>query len=764
MLSFTIVLALATGIAMATMGFTVLESLLYGQLPYANGDRFVRIGVFDREGGRGALDLARYQLLLSSTTTLEHVGAVGPQPFSIEHASGELEPVRGATITARSMRLIPGSPIGGRMLIEADGLPGAEPVVLIRESLWKRRYGGDPRLIGQQLNIGGRMRTVVGVMPDTFEFPLSGELWIPIDDRTLGGSPTTPASVNVFGVMKPNVSIEAVNAELAQLSAAARPQSGDSAEASDVRARAWPYTRDSGETNVAMSVLVAVLVLLLLVIASNVSTLILARTWARQSELAVRSALGASRARIVSQIFTEVLLLGAVAAAIGLTTAQAALRYLSQTLLPLPFWVSFEPNPRTMSFVLFLTLLVSTVSGFFPALQVTRHDLRANLHAGRGSASGFGRLGATLLVIELALSVALLNGAVTMARAFHGLTRDVHALPKGQILTAHLGRIADPALRDQVVAAASQIPGVIAAGAGSHLPRLSPPTRLVSVEGFADAPRHAPSQATGRGFLEAIGAQPLAGRLFTAADFLPGAAPVTVVNEPFVRKFFGGRNAIGHRIRIEGEAWHEIVGVVPDLGLSIGDPAFAGGFYTPVRAERLLYIALRTTADPLTLIAPLRKAVASVDPELQLEEVMTLERVGLEERAFLVGVSSALTAMGGMALLLSIVGIYALLSFMVTRRTREIGIRVALGATSRKVLESVIGAAGVYLAVGGALGTALGIAFVQMRSLILIQIPAPGILMPLTIVLTLAIAGGTACWVPARRALSIRPAEALKSD
>ena len=235
----------------------------------------------------------------------------------------------------------------------------------------------------------------------------------------------------------------------------------------------------------------------------------------------------------------------------------------------------------------------------------------------------------------------------------------------------------------------------------------------------------------------------------TAADFIDGAAPVAVVNEPFVQKFLGGRNPIGRRIRDRAaarrdgsqEPWREIVGVVPDLGLSVGDPALAAGFYMPVRDEMLYYLAIRTTSDPLTLAAPLRAAVANIDPDLQLEEIRTLEEAGQEERVFLSGVASALTAMGGMALLLSIVGIYALLSFMVTRRTREIGIRVALGATSWQVLRSITGGAAVYLAIGGVLGTALGVLFVQMRSMILISIPAPGVWMPATIFLTLAIAG-----------------------
>jgi hypothetical protein len=307
------------------------------------------------------------------------------------------------------------------------------------------------------------------------------------------------------------------------------------------------------------------------------------------------------------------------------------------------------------------------------------------------------------------------------------------------------------------------------------LPRLYPPPRPTVVEPIGDepaqAPQPAPSHAVGNGYLEAIGARTLAGRLFAATDFIAGAAPVAVVNQPFVQKFLGGRNPIGRRIRIDRprtdavpEPWYEIVGVVPDLGLSVGDPALTAGFYLPVRDEALTFLAMRTGTDPLKLTPMLRAAVARIDPDLQIEEIRSLDDAGAEDRVFLSGTAFALTAMGGMALLLSIVGIYALLSFMVTRRTREIGIRIALGATNWIVLRSITGGALAYLAIGGVLGSILGVLFVQLRSTILISIPAPGVWMPATILLTLAVAGLTACWLPARRAISIRPAEALSAD
>ena len=362
--------------------------------------------------------------------------------------------------------------------------------------------------------------------------------------------------MRTFGLVRAGTTFEAASTELNELSRQVSVAEGQNRE---VRVQARPYGGDSDQAGLAMSALIFVLVAVLLVVASNVATLVFARTWARAPELAVRTALGAARGRVVGQLFFEVLILGAIAAVIGLAGAQFVLDYLAQTVVPLPFWITFEPSARTMAFVVFLTLLVSAVSGLWPALRVTRYDLRNTLQAGRGFATGgFGRIGAALMIVEIALAVALLNGAVTMARAFNSLTNEVPALPIGQVLTAELGRIDSPEMRDKVVAAAAAMPGVLAAGAAQQLPRLYPPPRATAVEAVGEEPARAaqpaPSHAVGVGFLEAIGAKAIAGRLFTASDFIAGAAPVTVVNEPFAQKFLGGRNPIGRPFAAKARA------------------------------------------------------------------------------------------------------------------------------------------------------------------------------------------------------------------
>jgi putative ABC transport system permease protein len=301
---------------------------------------------------------------------------------------------------------------------------------------------------------------------------------------------------------------------------------------------------------------------------------------------------------------------------------------------------------------------------------------------------------------------------------------------------------------------------------------LPKPTVLEPVgDEAAQAAMPAPSVAVGNGFLEAIGARTLGGRLFTPSDFIAGAAPVAVVNEPFVQKFLGGRNPIGRRIRIEGkredgsqEPWREIVGVVPDLGLSVANPSLAGGFYTPVHDEFLYFLAVRTTTDPMKLVPQLRAAVANVDPDLQLNEFAALDESGREERLVLTGMAVAMTAMGGIALVLSIVGIYALLSFMVTRRTREIGVRIALGATPTQII-ALIGNRGARPAtIGLGVGLVLALGIGRAMASLVYGVRALDPLVSGTVLVTTIVVIVLATYLAARRALLIQPVDALKQD
>ena len=768
-LSSTIVLALATGVCLATVGFTLREAVLNSSLPFANGDRFVRLVMHSDAEDNVELDLDGYHAIRDTSNTFLHLGAEGGAEFALENPDGTVEPMSVGLITPRSFQFLPAVPMLGRALTAADGEPGAEPVVVLRESVWRRRFGGSPSILGQSIQLSGLTRTVVGVLPDTFKFPTGGEIWVPLDEATLAGRAT---SLTVFGILRDGLTIRGATAELSAYSRPEQPRRPGTA----ISVRALPLTGDDDIINTVMFGLVAVLVLALLVVASNIASLVFARTWSRSSELAVRTAIGAGRARVVGQLFAEVAILCAIASVLGLALAQASLGFLAGMMTNIPFWMTFEPTLKTMAFVVALSFVISVVSGLLPALQVTRANLIGALHAQwRGvTPTGFASVG-RVLVLEVALSVALLNGALVTARAYSSYREDIPALPKGQVLTARLSGEQSKDARDRVLASMRALPGVVSAGAASHLPRQQPiagPIEIESIDGRSPSMTiQSPALRVSEGFLETIGGRPLTGRVFTANDYLAGAAPVAIVNQPFVNSRFAGRSPVGRRIKLlsgdggEPATWREVIGVVPDLGFSPGDRTNAEGVYVPLPNQTPgIFVAIRSAGHPGTTAGPLRKVVAEISPATDVRSIGLLEDAGRDQTSFLSGMTSAMTALGMMALGMSAVSIHALLSFMVTRRTREIGIRVALGARRSQVLATVAGRTCMLMGLGAAIGTLAGVYLAGFQSIILVNMPDAGVLTPSIVIGTLAAASIAAAWLPTERALRIRPSEALNSD
>jgi predicted permease len=769
----TTVLALTVGIGMATTGFTLLDAVLFSKLPFPNGDRFVLLNVYSEPGSqRTGLDAERFRVLAQHASLFEHLGAFRGSEVNLLLRSGEVVPVTGALVTPDSIRVFPYAPVLGRMLRAEDGVRGAPPVALLRESLWRRHFSADPNVVGTMATMSGVRRTIVGVMPDEFRFPNSGEMWLPLGEPS-GAADTIRTTARTFGVLRNESELAAAGAEVTTLS--------KQVEAADpgiprVRIVVLRFTEALSQgLELLTAALVGCLVLVLVVIAANIANLVLARTVSKSRELAVRTALGATRARLIGQVFTEVLLVSVMAAAIGLTASQAVLRWVTGTLTDMPSWVDFTVSPRTMLFVASATLLTACVGGVIPALKATRRDGAGALAATtRGASTGFGVVGASMVAVQVALSIALLNGALLLARGVAGyMSPAVHVTP-GEVLTARVWT--EKVTPTSVVDAIAGIPGVLAAGASSSLPGLSPPAQMTTVESSATetAPivRPAPVVAVGPGFFETFGAKIAAGRLFVPTDFAANAPAVAVVNEPFVRKFFAGTNPIGRRLRVvtadagaSPEPWREIVGVVPDLGLSAGDENMAAGFYAPMGPEEVFHVALRTSGDARLPTGRLRSAISDLDQSIQVREIVPLQDVGREDRAIFAGIGAALGALGLMALLLSVIGTYAILSLSVTRRTREIGIRAALGASRGRVLQSIMGRTCLPPAIGAVAGIALGEAFVAARGIFAFRLPdgsGPWGLPALAAVMVAA--GLLAAWMPARRALAIEPAEALRAE
>ena len=769
-LTLTAILALATGIGLATMGFTFLEAGLRAKLPFAGGDRFVMVDIYEEpQARRASIDADRFRALRQNVTALEHLGALEGAAQNLVLASGEIALVRGIAMTGDSFEVLPYRALLGRTLHADDSAPGAPAVVVIRESLWRKHFSSEPSVIGRVANFSGVQREIVGVMPDAFQFPNSPEVWLPLVD---------PGSARVFGVLAPGVDLPL--AQL-QLSAVSRQYEQERADATTLGLHALPFIEaQSRGLDVLAAAVVFVLVLVLLVIAANVANLVLARTLARSSELAVRSALGATRSRLVMQVFVEVLMLGAVAAVLGVVASNMTLSWIRATMTDMPYWVDLTPGPRTAVFVAVITVAAAAVGGAWPAFRATRRDtMQALAASNRRVAGGVGVAGSVMIAMQIAISVAALHAALVVARGVSGYMQGAGTPEEAQVLTARLylpESIAAPATRARLLDAVNQLPGVERAGLSTSLPRLSPGAMMTIVRRDAGSPtsepRSAPVVAVSPGFIETLGARATSGRLFDDRDMIGDAPPVAIVNEPFVAKFFGGVNPIGQHVRVLEAAdmdrqpqWREIVGVVPELGLSVGDEQMAAGIYLPLRDESLTYLAARVHGDPALMTLPLRRALASADPQIQLHEVLPLPEVGSEDRAVFAGIGTALTGLGVVALSLSVMGVYAMLSFSVTARTREIAIRTALGASRVQVLRALIGRLAVTLVIGAVAGPLLGAALIAARGIFAFRLPATAEpwAAPL-LCLIIATAGVIAAFVPSRRALSISTADALRTE
>ncbi|MDA8020157.1 MAG: ABC transporter permease [Thermoanaerobaculia bacterium] len=786
--SLTAILALAFGICLAAVGFAGFDVALFSNLPFDDDARFVRFQIVGKDGVRG-LDADLYGILRSATnptdsdpeTQFVHVGAFGGDRFNLRHDSGEVESVVGALLTPSTFAQLPYVPLVGRHLVPDDGLPGAEPVVVIRESLWQRWYDADPGVPGKRLEVAGVSRTIVGVLPDDAGFPTGGELWLPLNE-------TNPGGVGALGlaVLRSDATLTTarshVDLAVRQVEAEKRSLGSDEFE---LRASLSPFTQPPPGAAPVLGLFVAGLLALLLVVAANLANLVLAQTSARAGELAVRSALGASRWRLVGEIFLDVLLLGAVAATLALVVARQVLAFLDHTLDEKPFWAEFSLNLPTLAFVALCTISACAVAGALPALRATQAATGGNLRSGLGVSFGFGRVGATLTVVEMALSVGLLSTALVLA---NGLSRHGELMlgfPHEQILTAYVTHSAagDESTRantGSLVRAAERTPLVMRASVASHVPGVDAPLQQVSIDGGSSTGEaldlRLPVAAVDRGFFAVLGASSSSGRIFRESDFSTGegeyAPRVVVVNEPFVARYLGSRNPIGLELRWspsgrpQDEHLLRIVGVVPDLGLSASDSDTAAGLYVPIESTpRWSYLVLRTEGQPSRAEQPLRRAMLDLDPTIQLRHVQPLGRVGWDERAFFSGLGTALLGMGSMAMLLSLLALYATASLTMSKRRREIGVRVALGAGTRQILRLVIGQAIRFVTAGGVLGTGLAFLLLEAQGKMFVtRLPVedPGIV-PI-VATVLAMAALAACWSPARGALRVPPSEALRAD
>ena len=787
-LSIVAIVTLGLGLGISITVFSIVNGALFKALPFRDPARVVglvtnRPSEHSTQNPIAVQDLPTWQ---SRLTVFESFGAYGRGSIDLSTEAGRPERESVGRLTVAAFRALGVQPMLGRGFQPGDDAAGAPPVMLIDAQLWHDRFGQSPAAIKMMVRADGIDRAIVGVMPARFGFPENARAWVPLVVDPLATARGKGPFYDVIARLAPGATLAQANAQCAGIAAElARefPQTNGGVEA-----EVLPYMRlvlDQDAYNLLFTMLGAGIGVLLIACV-NVSNLLVARASLRRREVAVRIALGASRGAIVRQHLTEVLVLSALGGVIGLAIGVAGVRWFSDALSvdPPPLWMTFDVDTHVALFVAALILLSALAAGGVPALGASRVGAASALKddSRSSTSSRLGRFSAVLVTVELAVSCGLLVAAGVMVRSVLQLERMRMPFAVDHVLTMRLDlpsrTYRDLAARvrffDQLVPRLAAQPGVEAAAAADLLPGAGSRASTIEIEGQSyakDADR--PGARRGLvtpGFFDTFQVKPLRGRLFTAADD-PKAMPIAVVNESFIRRHYPGADPIGRRLRTsDGKPgpWLTIVGVVPDLLMrGIGNESESdSGFYQPIAQADVgdIDLIVRTTGDAAAATSLVRAAVAGIDRDLPVYDVRTMADVIRRETWFYVVFGLLFTAFGAAALLLAAAGLYGVMSFAVTQRHRELGVRSALGANGRQLVWLVMRRSLIQLSIGLGLGLALGLLATGPLAVVLYRVNPRDPVVVIVVAVLLAATGILASLLPAWRVTRIDPAIVLVAE
>ncbi len=789
-LSIVAVLTLGLGIGLSTTVFCVVNGGLFKGLPFPDADRVVAVvGTNPTQNQpRQPISVQDLAIWKERQTSFEKFGPYGFSAMNLSTEEGRPERFSGGLLTVAAFEAIGVQPLYGRGFRDGDDRIGGEPIVLLGYDLWRDRYGSSQDIIGKTIKTNGVPRTVVGVMPEKFAFPIRESLWAPLAiDPTATPRGQSPA-YQVIARLKPGVTIDQAKVQAATI--ASQLEKDFPATNRGVGADVMPYAKTilGPEIYGLLYTMLGAGIGVLLIACVNVSNLLVARASLRRREVAVRMALGAGRHRVVRQHLTEVLVLATAGGAIGILLSLFGMRWFTQALSvnPPPFWITFELDYRVMLFVLGLIVLASVFAGTLPAMHAARVSAGAALKDdSRSSTSArLGKFSSGLVVAELAVSCGLLIAAGLMIKSVVQLTNVRMPFAIDNVLTARidLPRATYPdsaaSIRffEQLLPRMREVPGVEAATLSDGLPAAGNGVIPVQIEGKAypqnaDYPLAREGIVTA-GYFETFQTSLLSGREFTPAD-VATSQPVAIINESFARTHFQNLDPIGHQMKRirpgSKEPWLTVVGVVPDLIMEgIGNNnASSVGYYIPISQSDVangVRIAVRTRGEPSAITSLIRSAVTSLDPDLAIYELSTLRRVIDRQTWFYTVFGTFFMAFGFCALFLAAAGLYGVMSFAVTQRTREMGVRSALGAQRAHLILLVMRKSVAQLVVGLFLG--LGLALLASGALqpVLYHVNPRDTAVFAAVIATLAIASLIASFLPARRVTRIDPMLALASE
>ena len=790
--AFTVValLALALGIGANTAIFSVLDAVLLRPLPYKEPGRLVMLwhDYSQMNLPKASLSVPSYIEYRDRVQAFESVAAGTSWSANLTGA-GEPERVQGARVTANFLTTVGVSPVLGRDLLPEDDIPGADRVVLLSHGLWQRRFGGDRSLVGKTLALNGENHTVVGILPANFVFFRPADLFKPIAFTTEQSSPDNHGNEFLVGVarLRRAVTLEQARSELDGLAARLQKEF----YVSGWGVRMVPLLEEmTGELRSALLVLMAAVFCVLLIACSNVANLLLARAASRRREIAIRSALGAGRWRVVRQLMTESVVLSVAGGALGLLVAFWGLRVLVAAAPATAVQVvlggrTIGLDAGVLGFTLGISVLTGMVFGLAPALQASRPGLDEVLKdTGRGDEIGGRghRLLATFVVSQVAVALVLLVSAGLLIRSFIRLQAVDPGFRTDHVLTMRLtlpqsryaedGQVA--AFFDELLRGLSRLPGVQSAASISNLPMGGDnASASFAIEGLqvpqGQPSPHGDSHVVSHDYFAAMGITLLRGRYFEPRDARE-AVKVAIIDQVLADRYWPGEDPTGRRMALYFEGspdkpvWREIVGVVGHVKKYGLDGRVKEQYYIPAPQlpRHSMFVVLRTATDPPSVAAAARAAVRHLDADLPVFQVRTMEQVVDETLVTRRFAMLLLAIFAGLALFLAGVGLYGVISYSVAQRTREIGLRMALGAQGGDVVRMVVRRGLALAAIGLAVGVAAALAVTRFLSSLLFSVPPTD---PLTFVSIAALLAAVACvasFLPAWRAARVDPMEALR--
>jgi putative ABC transport system permease protein len=785
--------ALALGIGANTAMFSVAEAFLVRSVPFENADRILAVIYLRPQQNidRNSVAPATYLDWQAQAKSFEQLGAYKYDEVNLT-GNREPEKVQVSNVTANFFKLVGVQPKMGRTFLPEEEQPGKEQEIILSHGLWERRYASDPNILNKTVKVDGKSFTIVGVMDKGFDFPMPTEAWMPLALTAKQRSERSSRYLWVLGRLKPDTSIKQATAEMSAIAQRETDAYPDSYKGWQLRVMPVREFATSYLTRQYTLLLMGAVIFVLLIACADVANVQFARVSGRQKELAVRAAMGASRTRIICQLLTESVLLALLGSVAGLLIAQwdivLILAHMPADVAKyVAGWKTISLDSGAFLFTLAIALFSGILSGIAPALLTSRANVSETLkESGRGSSAGRARhrLRNGLVVAEISLSLVLLVGAGLLVKNFMALVSVNERYRPESLLTLNLslpelrynarpGRVS---FHEQVLQRLSTIPNVQSAVTVSHVPYSDGGgvgTRTFSIEGRPVTDRgevrSAIIQTISPGYLDLMQIALREGRGLTDSD-AEGTLPVAVISRSLARRYFADEKPLGRKLKVgpadDSSPWLTIVGIVDDVHYSWIEKDDVPTIYRSYRQSPPFYasLVLRTNGDPLALVPAVRGQIAAVDPDLSLFNIKPLDQVISDSIVGIAYVAVMMGVLGIIALVLGAVGVYGVMSYAVSERTNEFGIRIAMGATSNDIQRLVLGKGALLTAVG--MGIGLPIAFVLANALssLLFGVKVADPIAFIVIPLVLAAVATLASYLPARRAVRVDPITALRYE